>query len=102
MMSGTRFGASLSRYLVNEAGLEIPRYPLETSSTFATVLLVQQDPTLLAVIPVEVAGFCEQFDLLVKLPMSLRALIEPYGVISRAGADLSSPFVIPRRVGWQW
>ena len=31
----------------------------------------------------------EQFDLLVKLPVSMRALIEPYGVISRAGADLS-------------
>ncbi|MNY80082.1 hypothetical protein D3C86_2209860 [compost metagenome] len=50
---------------------------------------MQQDPTLLAVIPVEVAEFCEQYDLLVKLPVSLRALIEPYGVISRVGADLS-------------
>ncbi|MDD2104244.1 LysR family transcriptional regulator, partial [Pseudomonas putida] len=74
---------------LNEAGLQIPRYPLETSSTFGTILLVQQDPTLLAVIPGEVAEFCEKFDLLVKLPVSLRALIEPYGVISRAGADLS-------------
>ncbi|MFJ3373089.1 LysR family transcriptional regulator [Pseudomonas sp. NPDC086251] len=74
---------------LNEAGLQIPRYPLETSSIFATILLVQQDPTLLAVIPMEVAGFCEQFDLLVKLPVSMRALIEPFGVISRAGADLS-------------
>jgi hypothetical protein len=36
-----------------------------------------------------VAEFCEKFDLLVKLPVSLRALIEPYGVISRAGANLS-------------
>jgi len=74
---------------LNEAGLEISRYPLETSSTFATILLVQQDPTLLAVIPMEVAEFCEQFDLLVRLPVSMRALIEPYGVISRTGADLS-------------
>jgi DNA-binding transcriptional LysR family regulator len=74
---------------LNEAGLQIPRYPLETSSIFATILLVQQDPTLLAVIPMEVAGFCQQFDLLVKLPVSMRALIEPFGVISRAGADLS-------------
>lgn len=74
---------------LHEAGMEISRYPLETSSTFATILLVQQDPTLLAVIPAEVAQFCEQFDLLVKLPVSLRALIEPYGVISRVGADLS-------------
>jgi len=74
---------------LHEAGMEVPRYPLETSSTFATILLVQQDPSLLAVIPAEVANFCEQFELLVKLPVSLRALVEPYGVISRVGADLS-------------
>lgn len=74
---------------LNEAGLQIPRYPLETSSIFATILLVQQDPTLLAVIPAEVAAFCEQHHLLVKLPVLLRALSEPFGVISRAGADLS-------------
>jgi len=74
---------------LHEAGMEVPRYPLETSSTFATILLVQQDPTLLAVIPAEVAQFCEQFDLLVKLPVSLRALIEPFGVVSRVGTDLS-------------
>ncbi|MDZ5434900.1 LysR family transcriptional regulator [Pseudomonas fluorescens] len=73
---------------LEEAGLDIPRYPLETSSIFATILLVQQDPTLLAVIPAEVAGFCAQFDLLVTLPLSMRALIEPYGAISRAGTDL--------------
>lgn len=73
---------------LEEAGLDIPRYPLETSSIFATILLVQQDPTLLAVIPAEVAGFCAQFDLLVTLPLSMRALVEPYGAISRAGADL--------------
>lgn len=40
-------------------------------------------------IPVEVAEFCEQYGLRVKLPVSLRALIEQYGVISQAGADLS-------------
>jgi DNA-binding transcriptional LysR family regulator len=73
---------------LEEAGLDIPRYPLETSSIFATILLVQQDPTLLAVIPAEVAGFCAQFDLLVTLPLSMRALVEPYGAISRAGTDL--------------
>ncbi|MNL22573.1 hypothetical protein D3C87_1439250 [compost metagenome] len=73
---------------LEEAGLDIPRYPLETSSIFATILLVQQDPSLLAVIPAEVAQFCAQFELLVTLPLSMRALVEPYGAISRAGADL--------------
>ncbi|RKS24758.1 LysR family transcriptional regulator [Pseudomonas sp. WPR_5_2] len=73
---------------LEDAGLDIPRYPLETSSVFATILLVQQDPALLAVVPAEVAGFCAQFDLLVTLPLSMRALVEPYGLISRVGADL--------------
>ncbi len=40
-------------------------------------------------IPVEVAGFCEQYGFRVKLPLLLRVLIEQYGVTSQAGADLS-------------
>lgn len=40
-------------------------------------------------IPVEVAGFCEQYGFRVKLPLLLRVLIEQYGVISQARADLS-------------
>ncbi|MGG7650025.1 LysR family transcriptional regulator [Pseudomonas sp. ES4] len=79
---------------MNEAGLEVSRYPLETSSTFATILLVQQDPALLAVIPMEVARLCEKFDLLVKLPVALRALIEPYGIISRKGTDRSPAAIL--------
>lgn len=38
---------------------------------------------------VAVAGFCEQYGFRVKLPVLLRVLIEQYGVISQAGADLS-------------
>jgi len=74
---------------LNEAGLEVPRYPLETASTFATLMMLQEDPSLVAVIPREVAEFGEKFGLLVQLPVALRALIEPYGAISRIGSDLS-------------
>ncbi|MFZ6049957.1 LysR family transcriptional regulator [Pseudomonas sp. CR3202] len=74
---------------LSEAGLEVPRYPLETSSTFATMMLLQEDPTLVAVIPREVAEFAERFGVLVQLPVSLRALVEPFGAVSRAGTELS-------------
>ncbi|MFC5699323.1 LysR family transcriptional regulator [Pseudomonas sp. GCM10022186] len=74
---------------LSEAGLEVPRYPLETSSTFATMMLLQEDPRLVAVIPREVAEFAERFGVLVQLPVSLRALVEPFGAVSRAGTELS-------------
>lgn len=74
---------------LSEAGLEVPRYPLETSSTFATMMLLQEDPTLVAVIPREVAEFAERFGVLVQLPVSLRALVEPFGAVSRAGTELA-------------
>lgn len=74
---------------LSEAGLEVPRYPLETSSTFVTLMMLQEDPLLVAVTPREVAEFGEKLGLLQQLPVSLRALIEPYGAISRIGSDLT-------------
>ena len=36
---------------LNEAGLQVPRYPLETSSTFATILLVTIPPLIMFILP---------------------------------------------------
>lgn len=74
---------------LSEAGVEVPRYPLETSSTFATFMLLEEDPTLVAVIPSAVAAFAEQRGLLVSLAVQLRALSEPFGVVHRVGSPLS-------------
>lgn len=74
---------------LSEAGVEVPRYPLETSSTFATFMLLEEDPTLVAVIPSAVAAFAEQRGLLVSLAVRLRALSEPFGVVHRVGSPLS-------------
>jgi hypothetical protein len=65
--------------------VEVPRYPLETSSTFATFMLLEEDPSLVAVIPSAVAAFAEQRGLLVSLAVRLRALSEPFGVVHRVG-----------------
>ncbi|QHG65489.1 LysR family transcriptional regulator [Pseudomonas putida] len=74
---------------LSEAGIEVPRYPLETSSTFATFMLLEEDPTLVAVIPRTVAVFAEQRGLLVSLAVRLRALSEPFGVVYRHASPLS-------------
>ena len=74
---------------LSEAGVAVPRYPLETSSTFATFMLLEEDPTLVAVIPSAVAAFAEQRGLLVSLAVRLRALSDPFGVVHRVGSPLS-------------
>ncbi|WP_420994075.1 LysR family transcriptional regulator [Cupriavidus sp. 30B13] len=76
---------ALERELAN-AGIKAPRFPLETASTFATLTMLQEDPTLVAVMPREVALFGERFGLVARLPVTLPALEEPFGVISRAGS----------------
>lgn len=74
---------------LSDAGIEVPRYPLETASAFATLTMLQETPDLVAVVPRAVAEFGERFGMLVRLPVPMRALEDPYGVITRAGAHLS-------------
>ena len=74
---------------LSEAGVAVSRYPLETFSTFATFMLLEDDPTLVAVIPRAVAAFAEQRGLLVSLAVPLRALSEPFGIVHRVAAPLS-------------
>jgi DNA-binding transcriptional LysR family regulator len=73
------------------AGLEFPRYSVETASTFAMFSLLQEDPLLVALMPGDVAGFGERFGMLVRLPFMLASRNEPYGVIVRHGVALSPP-----------
>ncbi len=77
-------------YEINKAGLEIIQHPIETSSTFTTLMLLHQDPTLVAVIPEEVAKFCVSTNILSQLDVCIPSLMGPYGVVRRSGAHLSS------------
>lgn len=72
-----------------DAGIDVPRYPIETASTFAALTLLQANAELVAVIPREVAAFGEQFGLVARLPVAIPVIEEPYGVVTRAGAHLS-------------
>ncbi|GGK03939.1 LysR family transcriptional regulator [Pseudomonas matsuisoli] len=73
------------------AGLEFPRYPVETASTFAMFSLLQEDPSLVALMPADAAAFGERFGMLSRLPLTLASRNEPYGVIVRHGMALSPP-----------
>ncbi|SDI93156.1 DNA-binding transcriptional regulator, LysR family [Pseudomonas flavescens] len=73
------------------AGLEFPRYPLETASTFATLMLLQEDPNLLALMPLETAQSAKRLGALTCLELAQVLRSEPYGVISRQGPPLSAP-----------
>lgn len=75
----------------HEAGLNFPLYPIETSSTFATLSLLRQDPTLVAVMPLDVARLTLDHGLLKRVPVEIRSRSEPYEIVTRKGADLSVP-----------
>lgn len=74
-----------------EAGLEFPRYPIETSSTFATLMLLEQDPQLVALMPAEVARYALAHGLLSRLALELRSRSEPYSAVVRRGVGLTAP-----------
>ncbi len=75
----------------SEDGLEFPRYPVETSSTFTTLMLLQEDPTLVALMPIEVAQFAIRNGLLTRLPLQIHSRTEAYSAVTRQGAALTSP-----------
>lgn len=74
----------------SQCGLEFPRYPVETASTFTMLSLLQEDPELVAVMPLAVAEFSEKFGMIRRLPLELLSRSEPYGVITRHGSTLSA------------
>ncbi len=75
----------------NEAGLDFPRYPIETSSTFTTLMLLQEDPRLVALMPIEVAQFALRHGMLTRLPLRIRSRTEVYSAVTRQGSALTAP-----------
>jgi DNA-binding transcriptional LysR family regulator len=74
-----------------EAGLTLPLHPVETASTITTVLLLQRDPTLVAVMPLDMVAFLAQHGLARQLAIPVRSRTEPYGVVTRRSAALPAP-----------
>ncbi|MCQ2031318.1 LysR family transcriptional regulator [Stutzerimonas zhaodongensis] len=74
----------------SQCALEFPRYPVETASTFTMLSLLQEDPELVAVMPLAVAEFSEKFGMIRRLPLKLQSRSEPYGAVARRGSRLSA------------
>jgi DNA-binding transcriptional LysR family regulator len=78
----------LERELMEE-GLDMPLYPLEASSTFVTVLMLNEDPELVALVSRETADFFAEKGILTILPIHIKARTEPYELVTRKGYVLA-------------
>jgi DNA-binding transcriptional LysR family regulator len=72
-----------------QAGLRFPLYLVETTSAFATLSLLQKEPSFVALLSSDVAGFCTSFGMTSILPLRLRSRSEPYELVTRKGAPVS-------------
>ncbi|WP_033366538.1 LysR family transcriptional regulator [Bordetella sp. FB-8] len=80
----------LERELMEE-GLDMPLYPIETASTFVTVLMLDEDPCLVGLVSRETAEFFARRGMLVILPIEIKARTEPYELVMRKGYPLTPP-----------
>ncbi len=72
-----------------EAGLAFPAHAIETSSVFASVLLLAESDALVALFSAETVDFFERHQMMKRLPLELVARVEPYGIIRRRGSPVS-------------
>ena len=68
-----------------EAGLPFPINLLETTSALATLSLLQNNSSFVALASVDVAQFCTRYGLTRILPVDLNSVSEPYELVLRHG-----------------
>lgn len=68
-----------------ECGIRFPQHLLETTSAFATLALLQANPTFVALVSIEVAQFFAQQEMSCILPVALASRSEPYELVTRKG-----------------
>jgi DNA-binding transcriptional LysR family regulator len=89
----------MRRYLEREfaeSGLQFPVNLVETTSAFAAVTMMQQNPALVALLPSDVAEFWVESRLLTTLNVELQAKSEPYHLVTcrnRALTPITQSFV---------
>jgi DNA-binding transcriptional LysR family regulator len=72
-----------------QAGLPFPAYPIETPSTFATILMLQEDPPPVTLLSAETLKLYRVHKLAFPLALPIRSRSEPYGIVTRRGWALS-------------
>ncbi|GJH32876.1 LysR family transcriptional regulator [Paraburkholderia hospita] len=72
-----------------DAEIRFPLHLLETTSIFATLTLLQNNPSLVALVSIDVAQFFSRHGMTRSLPLKLASRSEPYELVTRKGAPLS-------------
>ena len=68
-------------------GIRFPQHLLETTSAFATLALLQANPSFVALVSIEVAQFFAHQQMCI-LPLTLASRSEPYELVTRKGAPV--------------
>ncbi|MGF6767803.1 DNA-binding transcriptional LysR family regulator [Paraburkholderia sp. GAS199] len=72
-----------------DAGIRFPLHLLETTSTLATLMLLQNNPSFIALVSIDVAQFFSHHQMTRILPLTLASTSEPYELVTRRGAPRS-------------
>lgn len=72
-----------------DCGIRFPQHLLETTSAFATLALLQANPSFVALVSIEVARFFKLRQMARILPLTLASESEPYELVTRRGAPVS-------------
>ncbi|MFK3970862.1 LysR substrate-binding domain-containing protein [Pseudomonas sp. NPDC087358] len=67
----------------HEADQRFPVHLLETTSAFATLSLLQENPSLVALVSTDVANFCSAYGFTTTLALPITSRSEPYELVSR-------------------
>lgn len=71
-----------------DCGIRFPQHLLETTSAFATLALLQANPSFVALASIEVAQFFAQQQMSCILPLALTSRSEPYELVTRKGGPV--------------
>ena len=71
-----------------DCGIRFPQHLLETTSAFATLALLQANPSFVALVSIEVAQFFAHQQMSCMLPLALASRSEPYELVTRKGAPV--------------
>ena len=83
----------MRRMLEREFHLADLRFPLnliETTSAFTTLSLLERNAAFVALLPLDVAQFCQRFEMTISLPLRLQSRSEAYQLVTRRGS-IASP-----------
>jgi DNA-binding transcriptional LysR family regulator len=72
-----------------DAEIRFPMHLLETTSAFATLALLQSNPSFVALVSIDVAQFFARHEMTCILPLHLGSRSEPYELVTRKGSQLS-------------